>query len=353
LKILFFTRYTRQGASSRLRFYQYIPIYESLGFQCEISPLFDEKYLDELYGNKSISKTHILWRYLIRFVKLFKTHRYDLLVVEKELFPYLPAFIERILSAVGTRYIVDYDDAIFHNYDLHPNKYIRCLLSNKIAQVMKYSAAVVAGNDYLHAYALKSGATSILIIPTVIDTSLYKLKDSKTASDVVIGWIGSPSTLQYVKLLKPVLEEINNIHPIKLHIIGGKSGVGLGNIEQVLEWTEDGEVEMIRQLDIGIMPLKDELWEYGKCGYKLIQYMGCGIPVVGSPIGVNDQIIQEGVNGFKPTDTTAWKEAFQKLIKNEELRHEMGVAGRMIVEERYSLTVAGKRWVSLLESFKN
>lgn len=348
MKVLFFTRYTRKGASSRLRFYQYIPYFESKGVKCDISPLFDDKYLIDLYGTKKVSLIHILRRYALQFLKLFQVYKYDIIVIEKELFPYVPALFEWLLAKFGVKYIVDYDDAIFHNYDLHPNRLVRIFLSNKIAQVMRFSAAVVAGNDYLNNYSSKSGAKNIVIIPTVVDTSKYSTKLLHSTKEVIIGWIGSPSTLKYVEMLKPILQEISKIYPIKLYIIGGNSGIGLGEIETILKWSEKHEADQIKQFNIGIMPLYDELWEYGKCGYKLIQYMACGIPVIGSPIGVNNIIIRDGVNGYKALDINSWKEALCKLIQSESLRQKMGNQGRKIVEAEYSLIKASNNWLHLL-----
>lgn len=288
--------------------------------------------------------------YLSRLLKLFTVSKYDLIVIEKELFPYLPAFAEQVLALLKVKYVVDYDDAIFHNYDLHPNKWVRSLLKSKIAQVMKGSSLVVAGNAYLQAYAQKAGAKHITIIPTVINTDHYAVKELENPEEVVIGWIGSPITLKYVKNIVPVLKELKSQYPLKLHIIGGKAGVDFEGHEEILEWTENTEAELIRQFDIGIMPLNDDAWEKGKCGYKLIQYMGCGLPVVGSPVGVNNEIIQDGVNGYKADDLDSWKRGLKMLLADKELRESMGKQGRALVEKKYSYKVAKAIWLrSLLE----
>lgn len=348
MRIIFFTRYTRLGASSRLRFFQFFPYFNSKGIIVDTSPLFNDQYLSELYGKEKISRWNIVKSYFNRIIDLLKVHNYDLVVVEKELFPFFPSIVEVLLSLFRVKYIVDYDDAIFHNYDQHPNKFIRHFLGNKIGTVMRCSALVVAGNAYLEKYALKSGAKKVVIIPTVIDTYQYKIKEYQKSPEVTIGWIGSPSTLKYVEMLKPVLEEIKRRHAIKLHIVGGKAGIGLKDGEEIVEWSEAGEVETIRKFDIGIMPLKDQLWEYGKCGYKLIQYMGCGLPVIGSPIGVNNIIIKEGVNGYKPNNADEWMKALESLIVDQGLRMAMGNEGRRLVEESYSLEKASKIWISLI-----
>lgn len=349
MKVLFFTKYTRQGASSRLRTYQYLPFYLSKGVVFKVSPLFDDNYLYSIYNKKPVSRLKVIRSYLNRLLQLFFVWRYDVVVIEKELFPYLPAFAERTLAFFGVKYIVDYDDAIFHNYDAHANKHIRLVLKRKIAEVMKHAALVVAGNAYLCDYAVKAGAKRIVVIPTVIDTERYSSKPVEKPDGILtIGWIGSPSTLQYLYLIKPVLEELSVQYPIKLAIVGGKSGIGLKGHEEVIEWTEDSEIGLIQEFDIGIMPLKNELWELGKCGYKLIQYMGCGVPVIGSPVGANNVIIEEGENGYKPTDLEAWKDALTKLLNDPRLRNQMGRKGREMVEKHYSLKVARQQWLDNL-----
>ncbi|SIT93812.1 glycosyltransferase family 4 protein [Pontibacter indicus] len=353
MRVLFFPKYTRLGASSRLRTYQYTPYFEEQGIRCEYSPLFDDQYLQRLYQKKSSNKLSIVIAYINRLLRLFTIPKYDLIVIEKELFPYLPAFAEQVLAFFKFKYVVDYDDAIFHNYDLHPNKLIRSLLEKKIAHVMKGSSLVVAGNTYLRDYAQKAGASQITIIPTVIDTDSYTVKTQEEQDNVTIGWIGSPVTLKYVKNIVPVLKELSSKYPLKLHIIGGKAGVGFEGHEEVLEWSEATEAELIRHFDIGIMPLNDDAWEKGKCGYKLIQYMGCGLPVVGSPVGVNEEIIQDGVNGYKAANLVSWQKSLETLLADKELREKMGKQGRALVEERYSYKVAKTIWLQCLLGVQN
>lgn len=271
--------------------------------------------------------------------------RFDLVLIEKEVFPFLPALAEWWLSVRKIPYIVDYDDAIFHNYDLHPHSTVRRLLGGKIAGVMRRAASVVCGNTYLGAYAQRAGAKRVTLIPTVIDTDRYRPRAVRTHGPLVIGWIGSPTSLKYVRALLPVLRDLTARFDICLQLVGAPEGIGLEDREQVLPWSEDTEASFIGAFDIGIMPLEDSPWEQGKCGYKLIQYMGCGLPVVGSPVGVNDEIIQEGINGFKPRDHEAWTRCLERLIRDEHLRREMGARGRAIVLERYSLDRAAPRWI--------
>jgi glycosyltransferase involved in cell wall biosynthesis len=117
---------------------------------------------------------------------------------------------------------------------------------------------------------------------------------------------------------------------------------------EVIPWTEESEVSSIQSFDIGIMPLPDEPWERGKCGYKIIQYMACGLPVVASPVGVNTKIIQKGKNGFLARNPKEWETALIKLIANPKLRKQMGTNGRVLAEQEFSLQVQSPRLENIL-----
>ncbi|UPQ79283.1 glycosyltransferase [Flavobacterium azooxidireducens] len=339
MKILYFTKYTRKGASSRLRSFQYFPFLESQGNQVTVKPLFDDAYLESLYQGKKDS-IGSLKGYFKRFFLLFTVFRYDRVVIEKELFPYIPAVFERVLALFGVNYVVDYDDAIFHNYDRHPNPVIRFVLKNKIDVVMQKSGTVIAGNSYLAERAQNAGAKNVVIIPTVIDTNRYQIKEFTDSKPFVIGWIGSPSTFKYLKPLQPVFKKLAQDHAIALHIVGATESLGLPSIEKHIPWSEETEVASILTFDVGIMPLNDTPWEKGKCSYKLIQYMGCGIPVIASPVGMNVEVVKEDVNGFLATNEAEWLNSFLHYLSNAEQQHLHGKNNSIFVEYHFSLKSA-------------
>jgi glycosyltransferase involved in cell wall biosynthesis len=348
MKVLYLTKYSRNGASSRLRSYQYFPFLEASGISVTVSPFFDEDYLIHLYSVQSIAKSKLLNFYLKRFFILFSIHKYDKIVIEKELFPYFFSWFERILQLFNFNYIVDYDDAIFHNYDLSHSKLVRFFLKNKINNVMKYSGCVVAGNSYLAKRAKDSGAKKIVILPTVIDVDLYRAKNNYTSSKIVIGWIGSPSTFKYIKNSKSVFSKILQKYNVELHIIGATEDLGLGTNVKYLKWTEESEVDLISQFDIGIMPLENTPWELGKCAYKLIQYMGCSIPVVASAVGMNNEVVDEGINGFLVQSEEQWLDRLNQLIEDSALRESLGKKGRIKIASEYSIQKKQSVLLSLL-----
>lgn len=350
MKVLYLTKYSRNGASSRLRSYQYFPFLDNEGINITVKPLFDESYLDKLYARQNISKISIIGFYMRRFVVLFSAHKYDRMVIEKEIFPYFFSWFERIFSLLGIRYIVDYDDAIFHNYDLSKNKTIRFFLKNKIRNVMRHSDYVMAGNCYLANKARLAGAARIGLFATVIDINKYKPKDYNASSEkVVIGWIGSPSTFKYVKEMAPVFSVLHLKYPFELHIIGANDALDFEGDVKYIKWSEEAESNLISNFDIGIMPLENTPWELGKCAYKIVQYMGCGVPVVASAVGMNKIVIDHGINGFLAENEQGWIESLSQLIKDAHLRRQFGESGRQKMEREYNLHNSAQKLITLLK----
>ncbi len=342
MKILVLSKYPRMGASSRLRTLQYLPLLEQQGFEFTVRSLFDQTYLENLYGKGSRSRLAIFKYYTKRLLKLFSVGRYDLVWIEYEIFPYLPTFAEQFLALIGKKYIVDYDDAIFHNYDLSTNPLIRKFLAKKIDTVMANSSCVIAGNTYLAERAKLAGAKHVEWIPTVVDQSRYIPRSEAGSGRKVIGWIGSPSTQKYVLDIKEALHTVCERHSARLLLVGATQDIvdKLSGIEvEVAAWSEGSEAQLIQQMDIGIMPLPDGPWEKGKCGYKLIQYMATGVPVIASPVGVNSDIINGSCCGYLADDIEQWSNSLDTLLSYADQREKFGKAGREAVEDVYSLQV--------------
>lgn len=357
MNVLVLTRYSRNGASSRLRFYQYIPYLQECGFSFTISPLFDEAYIKQLNKGEPKNKLHIFWLYIRRLKTLFSAKRYDLLWIEKELFPYIPPFFEYILGKLRIAYVVDYDDATFHLYDQHRLLSVRAFLGSKIKFVMRSSGKVIAGNQYLYSYAKNAGVkkANLECIPTVIDTDLYYEKKvlSDSRKKIRIGWIGSPTTGKYLEMIEEALYDVSAKTGCVITIIGAKPNFNLLNDWDFIEWNEESEIQDISTFNIGIMPLTNDPWSKGKCGYKLIQYMGCALPVVASPVGLNKKIVHHGENGFLAASIDEWKKYLFRLATDEELRKQLGKNGRQFVEKKYSLISAKQTLRKILEEAVN
>lgn len=349
MKILLLSRYGRLGSSSRLRFYQYIPYLQKQDIQIDTAPLFDDEYLANLYSTGKRSLAALSRMYAQRLLHVLRSMRYDLLWIEKEIFPWMPALAEFMLHSARVPYVVDYDDAIFHQYDLHSNPIVKAILQKKIDTVMQKAALVIAGNSYLAARASKAGAKWIETLPTVVDIDRYPESHHPGNEVFHIGWIGSPVTVKYLNMIKKPLEIICAEEKAELLLVGS-GRIDPGNIpSRTYEWSEGKEAELIQMFDAGIMPLPDEPWERGKCGYKLIQYMACVLPIVASPVGVNKIIVDHGVNGYLASTEEDWLEAFRLLLGNKELRSKMGQNGRKEVEQQYCLQVTAPQLSEMLK----
>jgi glycosyltransferase involved in cell wall biosynthesis len=350
MRILLLSRYGYLGASSRVRFYQYIPYLEAHGIELQVAPLLNDDYIRNLYAGRRASFPSVLSAYAARVAQLMRSHSFDLLWVEKELFPWLPALAESILSKLNIPYVVDYDDAVFHRYDTHSNLLIRALLGKNIAAVMRRATVVVAGNAYLAEYARQAGVRQIEYLPSVVDIERYTVAEKENES-FRIGWIGSPVTAPYVALIRDALEVVSQKIDIHLVLVGaGQQDPLPGMNKEIIPWSEDNEVKNIQSFDIGIMPLPDAPFERGKCGYKLIQYMVCGLPVIASPVGANTRIVDPGKTGFLPLSNQEWVDAILALSKDPGLRSRFGKAGRQKAEQEYSLQVAAPRLLDILKT---
>jgi glycosyltransferase involved in cell wall biosynthesis len=345
-RLIAFTRYGRLGASSRVRFLQFQAHLEQAGMQVHVSPLLSDRYLEILYTQKKRSWLEMVRGYFLRCVDIFRIPFYDYIWIEKELFPGLPATVERLLHLGGFRYVVDYDDAIFHNYDLASNPLYRYLMGEKIAVVMRSAGTVVAGNPYIAEYARRARSGCVKIIPSVVDTNQYGIATRPNGLLPVIGWIGSPSTAPYLLQIAPALREANQKIPFELVVIGAQIELE-GLSVRCKAWSEATEIQEIQQFDIGIMPLPDDPWARGKCGYKLIQYMACGVAVIGSPVGVNREIVSAAV-GFAPESSEAWQDALLSLLADAGLRLSIGIQGRLRVEMFYSMQSAASEFCELI-----
>jgi glycosyltransferase involved in cell wall biosynthesis len=347
IKILALTKYDSLGASSRLRTIQYTEPLMRYGFDVDVFPLISNKMLKKRYEKGNYGLLNIIHAYAKRFRALLIVRSYDLVIVEKESLPWVPVWIELYLLSKRP-YTLDLDDATFHNYDLHRFWLVRFIFGTRLDKLMLSASCVTCGNDYLKARASKAGANDIMYVPTVVDLDKYTLlsydNKKREGESIKIVWIGTPATQKYLNLVSGILTHLAAIYDFTLVVVGSDNFTSDKFNVQRLNWNESTENEVLSQCDIGIMPLFDDKWERGKCGYKLIQYSASGLPVIGSSIGVNRSIIDHGRTGFLAADKQDWIYALETLFNDVNLRHKMGRAGRSNIELSYNL----KTWTERL-----
>ena len=271
---------------------------------------------------------------LRRLSGLTRQRRYDAAMVYCELFPMMPGGIEASLLRVP--YLYDFDDAFSLKYRGGRMGAFKGILGNKFDHVIASAAGVTAGSRALHEHAATHNLQSRLL-PTVVDTARYVPAPKVRSGTLTVGWVGSPSTAPYLELIARPLSQLAGEGPVRVIVMGGKAP-SIPNAEVVdVEWREDTEVEAINTFDIGVMPLPDDDWSRGKCAFKLIQYMACGVPVVASQVGANVDVVQ-GPCGILANSGEDWLNALRWLRDRPNDRVEMGLYARQRIEDEFSLT---------------
>ena len=346
-----FTKYDREAASTRQRVLQYLPHLAAAGIEVHVHPLLNAGYVRALASGTAASKTAIVTAYVHRLRQLLRRQTADLLWVYAELFPWLPESFERLAFVSRKPVIYDFDDAFFHPYDDHSSPLVRRALGGKLKPLIRGAAVVCAGNYYLKDYADRAGAKAI-ILPTVVDIERYVPAVTGTHRPLTIGWIGSPSTWRFVRPLLPLLASLCRTRGVAFSAVGAGAAAEADRFDGMtfIPWSEASEIASVQAMDIGIMPLPDEPWARGKSGYKLVQYMACGLPVVASPVGVNATIVEKGVTGMLAGSTSEWKAALERLLGDAELRRSVGEKGRDRAVEAYSLQAHAPRLVKIMQA---
>lgn len=342
-----------EGAGCRFRIAQFVPYLREHGFDVTIRPFYSRAYFDIVYrrghfARKVIGAIPLLWR---RWRDLRQIGNYDLVFLYREAIPAGPPLVERSIAKQGVPIVYDFDDAIFLAHVSEANQGISFLKKpERIAELLRLSTRVIAGNEFLAAYA-RQHSSQVTVIPTAVDTTYFVPRAERPPSSarLVVGWVGSPTTFQYVKALAPVLRDVAATHPFTLRISGAGERVDFPGLQaEQPPWSLADEVTLFNTLDIGVYPLTDDDWARGKCGFKAIQCMACGVPVVAQAVGVNREIIRDGENGFLASTPDEWREKLSRLLTDNDLRARFARAGRQTIEERYSLRVVAPRLAAVM-----
>ncbi|MCJ8165803.1 glycosyltransferase [Pontibacter sp. E15-1] len=353
MNILFVVPYpVGEAASQRFRVEQWLPLLEEQHIQYEVAPFWSLNAWNLLYKpghrlQKGLGLLAGLWRRLLLLADL---PRYDCIFLHREATPLGPPWFEWLAAkAFQKKIIYDFDDAIWlPSTSIEKSLVTKLKWRQKVTQICRWSHKVSCGNGFLQQFALQHNAASVLL-PSVLDTAqrYAKSKVPKSGEPVVLGWIGSHSTLPYLQLIEPVLRRLEQAYAIKVVIVADKPPqLALQHME-FRRWQRETEVADLLQFDIGLMPLPDTAWAQGKCAFKALQYMALGIPAVVSGVGANTEVVQNGVTGYVCRTEQEWYGRLEELLRQPGLRAEMGEAGRAWVEAKYSLQAHRHTFLSL------
>lgn len=352
-KVLFILPHSvRFGPSQRFRVGLFLPVLEQHNIEYELANFIREEseahmYIPGLYAAKL---TTVLSGFIRRsYIALFTAWRYDYVFVQRGASPFGPPVFEWLIAKVWRRKMIfDFDDAIWMSNSATQNKVIALFKAFwKVKYICKWSYKVVGGNEFLCDYARKYNK-SVVRIPTCVDTRFHHniVKEHKPGK-VTIGWTGSHTTLRHLSLVEKTLQQLRNDFNFDILIIANERPKWGIDDYTFITWNEKTEVEDLAKIDIGIMPLILDDFSKGKCGFKLIQYLSLGMPALASPVGVNSEIIDHGVNGFICDKPEEWKSALAILLKDAYLRNTMGAAGRKKIEEAYSVELQAIKFLNL------
>lgn len=337
----------------RYRIEQWEPILNKLGAEITYAPFDSPELNHSLHqpGNQ-LRKVSLLAESIARRVRLVKSlEKFDIVYVFREAALFGPAVFERAIKHSRLPFIFDFDDAIFENYKSPSNGYLSYLkFAAKTKKICRMASHVMVGNPYLASYARQFNER-VTIVPSTIDTEEYSFIEKTSKPEIpVIGWTGSFSTVQHLDTLRNALQRLARQARFRLRVIG-PARFDLDDVDvEVIPWKAETEVEDLRPIDVGIMPLPDDEWTRGKCGMKALQLMALGTPAVCSPVGVNTEIIEDGVNGFLANSEDEYVDKLNRLLISADLRRQLGRAARQTVEMSYSARVHAPRVFDILAS---
>lgn len=351
-QILFLVQYPENvSPSQRFRFELYKDLLAQNGFIVTTQSFIDNAGYAVIFKKGFfIQKTiAVLKGFLRRIQMLFTVNKYDFVFLESGVAPIGPPVFEWIMIKwLKKKVVYDFDGAIWVQPVSDMNRFFGFLKNKgKAAHICKWAYKISCGNEFLCNYA-KQYNNNVVYNPTCVDTEKqHHIPSLQDVEKITIGWTGSFSTLPYLKLIVPVLQRLQEAYDFNFKIICNQQPkLAIKNL-QYIEWSEENEVTELATCQIGLMPLTQDEWSEGKCGFKLIQYLSLEIPAVASPVGVNKKIIEEGVNGFLCDTEEQWYAAIEKLILDKNLRKQLGKNGRKKIINAYSLLSNADNFLSL------
>lgn len=361
VRILFISAGSRVAPATRYRIYQILPFLEKEGIDYKVYSIFSERMTFRMIKSPTFNKLQRIVYYvqlvMERFIRawkiIFLAGRFDIVFLQRATFP---IGLEKLLRLRNKNIIFDIDDAIYLP-DNDETGFIgwlkRQMKKREVISVLKISKCVITENSYIKDF-VKNYCKKVYIIVGPIDIIRNFIKeDNAVSEEILIGWIGSPSTAMYLNMLDGPIKELTKKHKIRFRLIGSGSYSIDGVKVELMDWDEGTEVSELHKFDIGIMPMPDNEWTRGKVGCKTVQYMANAIPSVVSYTPTTLEVINDGVNGFLADSEEEWIEKLSLLIENPELRKRIGIAGRKTAEQRFSIQTNGPRYIGIFKDCLN
>lgn len=342
-----------EAPSQRFRFEQFISSLENRGFEVNFYPFLNLKTWKLLYQKSNIFQKAfgIIGSFMRRWALLFKLKRADYVFVHREVAHIGPPIFEWILSKVlGVKYIYDFDDAIWlPNYSASNARFNKLKAYWKIKYCIKWANQVTVGNDYLAKYARQFNS-NVKVIPTTIDLiNHHNISTNQDSEPLIIGWTGTHTTLRYLDFIVPLIAKLEKEYTFEFRIISNEKPTYKLNSLRFIKWKKETEIQDLSRFHIGIMPLVDDIWSQGKCGFKALQYMALEIPTIASPVGVNKTILSHNQNGFLCETPEEWESALKHLIADKVLRKSIGSKGQATIRSNYSVQANLPKYLDLFK----
>lgn len=352
MKILFLTPYPHAAApSQRFRFEQYYEALEKNGIEYDNIPFWSENAWRILYTKGNITKKvlRLLNGLLKRLFLFFSLGKYDYVFIHREIDPLGIALFPWLYAKLaGKKIIFDYDDAIWIPNASESNRaFMKFKNWNNTRNLCRHAYKVSAGNEYLCDYA-RSVNSNVVYNPTTIDTvGLHNQLKNQDTETFVIGWTGTHSTIKYLEDILPVFEKLATQIPFELAVICDKKPNFNYPFLRFIPWNKPSEIDDLLNFNIGLMPLTEDKWSEGKCGFKALQYMSLGIPALVSPVGVNTQIVEHGMNGFICKNNVEWETYILQIYRDRNLLKSLSEKTRQKIENNYSVLSNTQNFIGL------
>ena len=351
MKVLFVAQYGPLAASSRTRVFDYLPLLRRAGIACDVRVVTPDATV--AFSGIFSRLLYYVWSYFralyTGWVCVLTASRYDAILIQKALFSFP---VPRLLRRYRHKIFFDFDDAIF-TLENPGASWINRLRTRRRASglpaMLQCAHHAIVENAYTAGFATRF-CPAVSQITGPIDTARYVPAAKSQKKKAVLGWIGSQTTTRYLDLIRGPLTILARRYPhLELHLIGA----GDFDIDAVpvtrTSWALETEVGLMQTFDIGLMPLPDDPFTRGKGGYKLLQYMAVGLPVVASPVEINREIVAHGETGFLAETDAEWIAFLGKLIDDKALCNRMGMAGRARVVAHYALEKSSEQLLGLLK----